>query len=263
MGNDSFSIIRAVNFKLKDPEYDEKRIKRALLYILNPKSTNPELMFHQMVDPNDVLGTFGAFASAFGKERGRKAKHYIVSFGKTGSEGKDWSKYYTASKAIVKFFGGEQQMIFAVHSDIPSRPHMHMLLDVVNVKTGKKFQQSTKDLELLKDHVDGALDSYNLPLLRRKRGKSSSLTGNWHGDDWSIQYENNDIYEVGDECDYWTDDGDYNYSQLGHNPTVLPMSNLVELGTSEAARTFFRPVRTDIGNGERIKFDFKKLKGGI
>lgn len=137
MERSSFSIMRAINFKLKTPLEDRLRIEKALRYVLNPKATVPELMFHHLVDPGDVIGSFGAFSRSSRKDKGRIAKHLVVSFGKNTDGVKEWGKYYKASQAILRFFGGRHQAVFAVHNDIPTRPHMHLLLDMVDVKTKK------------------------------------------------------------------------------------------------------------------------------
>ena len=275
MERNPFSIIRAINFKLKDPFGDRTRIKKALRYILDPKAAPPELMFHHMVDPADVTGSFGAFGRSLRKDKGRLAKHFVLSFGKNTDGVKDWDKYYEASKAVLRFFGDRHQAVFSIHNDIPTRPHMHLLLDMLDVKTKKKFQQSQKELDLLKDHVDEIFRYFDIPLLRRYKNQND-LSRLMLENQLNIPHvEANSNY--GDGWDLSNDRGDWDYQEYfptSANSALVEFSNQrivsqekVQLASStqrinEKVAGFFRKPSNLFG-GEQVRFDYEKLKGGF
>ncbi len=171
MSNGKSSILKLVNYKLRDCEYNWKKVDQTLRYITNPKSTTKELMAFNMVDSDDIVNSFGFFNKAIGKYNGRLIKHLILSYGHDESKVVDWEQCFTAGKEIRDFFGSNYQSVLTVHNNIPTRPHIHMVLGMLDVSNGKKFEQPPSGFFHLRKHVDEVLAKHGIPPLRSKGGE--------------------------------------------------------------------------------------------
>ena len=164
------SILKMINTKAKDETENFAVTQKHLKYILREDATNPDLFWSNLVDIDDIFGTFGFFAKAAEKNMGRPLKHLVLSYSTKGVHRLSWKEYLDVTKEIAEFYGCDYQMVAAVHNNIESRPHAHVLIDCFNISTEKKYSESVKELEKLKDFADEILEKYRIPkVLRRKK----------------------------------------------------------------------------------------------
>jgi hypothetical protein len=103
--------------------------------------------------------------------KGRQYVHIIQSFslsddltGETASE---------IGQMLLATFDGFQGVV-ATHTD-RQHIHNHIVLNSVNYKTGLKWQQSKKDLQLLKDKSDQQCRDYGLSVIEKGNGWKSMV----------------------------------------------------------------------------------------
>lgn len=218
------SVMRLINASAKTAEENKVARAKAVDYVLRSDACQGGYVHLDGVDEHDVKGSFGAFAEAASKDAGRGMKHLVVSFGKAGLP---WEQYLEMTKEISRYYGTQYQIVAAVHSNIPNRPHAHILIDTFNVATEKKLSEGPKDFFNLVEHINGVLGKYGVPLLlqgykRKAADKSvSSVESVERAYVNSVQVEVLDTADEVSNCDF-----DYSYHGAYVPTEVLPMVTL-------------------------------------
>lgn len=150
------SVIKVVNSKAS--------IGRAIKYISQEDKSKKNIISGRdcSFSPETAIKEMKTTKKIFDKEGGRTYIHFIQSFKpeddvspeKAHQIAKEWSNN-------PKFEGYE--VLMATHTD-QDHIHNHFILNSVNYKTGKKYQQSKKDLQKLKDFNDELSRKYNLTI---------------------------------------------------------------------------------------------------
>lgn len=158
------AIIKAVNSKAS--------IGKAINYITEGEKTIEKLISGKDCNPHTAIDEMNATKEMWGKTGGRQYKHYIQSF--------DPNEKITAEKAheigmklienTEKFKGHE--VVIATHMD-KKHIHNHFIVNTVNFENGRKYQESKKDLQNLKEHSDKICEKEGLSIIQ---GKSKSMT---------------------------------------------------------------------------------------
>lgn len=167
------SIIKMINTTANSKEENHEICQKHLEYILRSDATDSNLTWCNMVDPDNILGTFGFFARCADKDKGRPLKHIVISYSTRDTKQLPWNEYLSVTKEIASFFGDDYQMVAAVHNNIEHRPHAHIVMDCLDVSTEKKYSEPPRALEKFKDYIDKVLAKYKIPLLQRKRCSNS------------------------------------------------------------------------------------------
>ena len=126
-----------------------------------------------MVDPNNILESFGFFAKSIGKNTGRPLKHIVLSYSTKDSPKLSFEEYLQVTKEIANFYANDYQMVMAVHNNIPHRPHAHIVMDCLNLTTELKYSEGISELNQFKDFIDDILKKSNIPKLIRKKNYST------------------------------------------------------------------------------------------
>ena len=106
--------------------------------------------------------------------------------------------YMSLAKDFVSLFD-EYQTLFAVHRDSSIR-HLHVMVNTVSVRTGKKFTQSPSGLQRLKQKTNDILLAFGFDII--KIGAAEMLDMGDHSEDESFEY-----LEVAEpECIYHHDE---------------------------------------------------------
>ncbi len=163
------SILKMMNTTAKTEVENASITRKHLKYILRDHATTPDLVWLNMVDKNDVFGSFGFFAKVAGKNSGRPLKHIVISYSTKEAVQLEWKEYFAATKEIAQFYAQEYQMVAAVHQNIAHRPHAHIIMDCFNVATEKKYSEGIHELKELKDFTDQILQKYKIPKLQRRK----------------------------------------------------------------------------------------------
>lgn len=112
------------------------------------------------VDVKSAYQDMNTLQSLYRKNDGRRYMHYIISFDK----GIPAVKAYHVASECASYFAGDYQYIMAVHTNT-SNIHAHVILNSVNVRTGKKFSQSKKQLREFRDFVNFCLNKHGLNII--------------------------------------------------------------------------------------------------
>ncbi len=75
-------------------------------------------------------------------------------------------KIYLQVADRVCFLYSDYQSYYAVHKDT-NVPHIHIIMNSVNFRTGYKFTQSKSDLNRLKQNVNCILDEFGFDIIRK------------------------------------------------------------------------------------------------
>lgn len=163
------SIVKVVNTKAHNADENKNISQKHLRYITRNDATNAKLIACNMVDPDNILESFGFFAKSIGKNTGRPLKHIVLSYSTKDSPKLSFEEYLQVTKEIANFYANDYQMVMAVHNNIPHRPHAHIVMDCLNISTELKYSEGISELNQFKDFIDDILEKYNIPKLLRKK----------------------------------------------------------------------------------------------
>lgn len=163
------SIVKVINTKAHNADENKNISQKHLRYITRNDATNAKLIACNMVDPDNILESFGFFAKSIGKNTGRPLKHIILSYSTKGSPQLLFEEYLQVTKEIANFYANDYQMVMAVHNNIPHRPHAHIVMDCLNLTTELKYSEGISELNQFKDFIDDILEKYHIPKLIRKK----------------------------------------------------------------------------------------------
>ena len=112
--------------------------------------TNADHTFEQMAAVKDY----------YGKTGDNPVMHWILSFDKKTVQDADTACKYT--EEVVSFFDDNYQVITGVHQEDQggSLYHAHIVLNSVDVNTGKLYHSGRKELSELAKHVYGITGNY-------------------------------------------------------------------------------------------------------
>lgn len=147
------SILKFINGKNRG----NQSLRDAIFYVTNPEKTSSEYIAGNGIDTEYAYQDMVAVQRILGQAEGRRYIHYILSFDKGIRKTEVWS----VCREAAGYFGGGFQYIMALHCNTANL-HMHVILNAVNFRTGKKFSQSRGELQQFKDYVNTILRRYGL-----------------------------------------------------------------------------------------------------
>lgn len=110
----------------------------------------------------------------FNKKDGRQYKHYILSF---ESNFKDKEQVLELSKKFSEQAFENHEVFLAVHTDT-NNVHCHMVVNSVNMLTGKKHNQSRKDLYKYKELVNELGKDYGIQINKKTEQEIGTVRSN-------------------------------------------------------------------------------------
>lgn len=161
-------------------------------YILDPSKTNSSLICTNGVSANSPAEDIETVQFLLGKNTGRRYIHFVISFDKNVPN----TVAYTVACNCAEYFSHSFQYVLAVHTNT-TNPHAHIILSAVNVRTGKKFSQSQKEMLTFREHVNFCLRQFGLDEIA-KNTMSKNLVRDqdfiddfWADDDFEDNYDEN------------------------------------------------------------------------
>lgn len=149
------AIIKAVNSKAS--------IGKAINYITKEEKTEEKLISGKDCNPHTAIDEMKATKEQWGKTEGRQYKHYVQSFNPEDKITPE--KAHEIGNKLMnnteKFKGYE--VIMATHVD-KGHIHNHFIVNSVNFENGKKYHESKKDLQMLKEKNDELSREYGLTI---------------------------------------------------------------------------------------------------
>lgn len=127
-------------------------LKNGIKYILNPQKTSHDLIYGNGIDLDSPYEDMHTVQTLLRKNTGRRYIHYIISFD-TGVSAKT---AYKVSTKCANYFSEDYQYVLAVHTNTPNI-HAHIIMNAVNIRTGKKFSQSKVELFKFRDYINQCL----------------------------------------------------------------------------------------------------------
>ena len=121
-------------------------LKNAVKYITQEEKTEDDLIYCKDCDKNNVIEQFQYVKKLYNNLNGRQYYHFIQSF--SPNDKLDYKLANDIGKEICANFK-DFQIIMATHKD-KDYIHNHFIMNSVNFKTGKKYQELKKDLEKIK-----------------------------------------------------------------------------------------------------------------
>lgn len=209
------AIFRMINYK----ETNEASFNKSLKYITRKESSSPEYQKNFNIGLDNSWRGIEVINNRWNPKGTRLYKHGIFSFGKPNLDPK---KAMHITDEILAFYSDRYPIIYSVHTDVPKRIHSHFIMGMVDIGTGKKFNQDFQELNAFKRHFNEVVISYKLPPLKNYYDDSiyqNNVTGILAGNDDDIELElTNDVYNC-----------DRNTCGMGYDQPVISSQNYSQL----------------------------------
>ena len=165
------AIIKAVNSKAS--------IGKGINYITKNEKTEEKLISGIDCNPETAIDEMKATKELYNKKEGRQYKHYIQSFNPKDNEKLSLEKAHDIGRKFIeetdKFKGYE--VVMATHKD-KNHIHNHFIVNSVNFETGEKYQESKKDLEMLKEKSNELSRENGLTIPKKSEEKDKIISFN-------------------------------------------------------------------------------------
>lgn len=141
-------------------------------YLLQEKKLRDSFVCGSQVRAHNFGKQFDQVQQLYGKTTGRRYYHYILSFSPEETQQLSPREVNQMGVEVAEEFFGKQGYQFAVvtHTDT-NHLHDHIIVNAVNLKTGKKLHTSRQDLKQMKSHVNELCQSRGLqPIPQRSKG---------------------------------------------------------------------------------------------
>ena len=135
---------------INDPYEDPYSVYNCIRYIMRDKSdknnyhTNIYSGGYNIFDIKKAADEFFIIKNYYRKTDGRQIKHFVIS-----PDPKDFfvsPMLYELALYICAYYSSRFQMVFSVHTDERSHPHIHFVVNTVSFVDGKKLHESKRDL---------------------------------------------------------------------------------------------------------------------
>ncbi len=159
-----------------DQLIENNKGNRAINYITKDEKTSINLTTGINCSPESAFEEMMITKKMFNKEGGRQFIHFTHSY--SDKEKIDPALAHEISLKLIEHPRFKDfQIIAATHVD-KDHIHTHFVLNTVNAETGKKWRQSRKELEGLKDYSNELCKEYGLKhsIVETKKEISNSIT---------------------------------------------------------------------------------------
>lgn len=142
-------------------------------YVKNEAKTTSPLMYGFGLSPEYAFEEMDYIKNLFHKEDGREYKHFIFSF--DSNMNLTVNKMMTIGVQIGSYFADGYQILMVLHLNT-NNPHIHYVLNTVNMFTGNKFSITKGDFYNYKIYINQILQQYALPLIPLYERKEDDIT---------------------------------------------------------------------------------------
>ena len=171
------SIVKFANGKNRGND----ALERGINYILDAEKTSSRYIASNGVGKTSAVEDMKTVQQLLGKDTGRRYIHFVISF----DAGVSSQLAFTIASESAEYFADEYQYILSVHNNTEN-VHAHVILNAVNVHTGKKFSQSKAEMLDFRDYVNTVLLSYGLNPVGRSSEDEETYPG--------LYFEQEDIF---------------------------------------------------------------------
>lgn len=182
-------------------------IRKGVTYVLNPDKTKPNLTEFNGVSRDTPCEDMETVQTLLSKNTGRRYIHIVISFDRNVSV----AIAYNVACYAAEYYADNYQYVLAIHTNT-ANVHAHIILSTVNVRTGKKFSQSRKEMLTFREHVNFCLRQFGLDEIgKNTTSKNLVNTQDFIDNFWGDDDEDN--YDEALDCD--TDEFEHNKSFFG------------------------------------------------
>lgn len=128
----------------------KSELKTIINYVTRKDKTNIDLITGKDCVANSCFEEMKSVKEFYNKDGGRQYIHIVQSFSK--KDELDYKKAHEIGINLANYFKGFQVLV-ATHTD-REHIHNHLIINSVNFENGKKFNQSKKDMQKVKDYSD-------------------------------------------------------------------------------------------------------------
>ena len=127
-------------------------------YVMNREKTDENLISGINCSPDTALQEFTFVKKQFKKEDGRTYVHIVQAFSPDDDLTPELA--HEIGLRFAEYFGGYQALV-ATHRNT-DHIHNHIILNSVNMETGKKFHQSAAEMRQVKEYSNKLCREYGL-----------------------------------------------------------------------------------------------------
>ena len=127
-------------------------------YVMNREKTDENLISGINCSPDTVLQEFTFVKKQFKKEDGRTYVHIVQAFSPDDDLTPELA--HEIGLRFAEYFGGYQALV-ATHRNT-DHIHNHIILNSVNMESGKKFHQSAAEMRQVKEYSNKLCREYGL-----------------------------------------------------------------------------------------------------
>lgn len=143
----------------------KSELRTIINYVTRNDKTNTNLITGKDCLANSCLEEMESIKKLYNKTRGRQYIHIIQSF--SSKDELDFQKAHEIGIKLANYFEGFQALV-ATHID-REHIHNHLIINSVNFDDGKKFNQSKKDMQKVKDYSDKLCKEEGLRIIEKKK----------------------------------------------------------------------------------------------
>lgn len=132
-------------------------VKELVDYVYDSNKTQDRLCHTLGVCKQSVADDMIFVKRLFCQTDKRQMLHWVLSF----DAGVETETADMIGQEVLHMLSGEYQAICATHTNTLNR-HVHFAINTVNVKTGKKFTNSKKDMLYFRNEINRVLEKYDL-----------------------------------------------------------------------------------------------------
>lgn len=147
---------------------DDLALDDVISYCMVPSKTPTCVIGGFGVNLNQAAYEMKRLSEAYGKFRGLRLRHMILSFSKQEIERFRSHVYDSLSRIAyyaASYYGGQYQIIYSLHED-SANLHIHFVMNVVSFLTGKKYSGTKEDYYRFQDYLGSFLwEYYRLQLI--------------------------------------------------------------------------------------------------
>ena len=154
------SVIRFINDKNRTAD----RLHKVIEYVTRKGTISSDLQDGIGLYSTKPFDEMKVLKKMFHAEVGKQYQHLVIS---NTALLKDATVAHQVAMRIAGFYGENYQVLVCTHTDTGNL-HSHLVINTVNVLTGKRLSQNRHDLQKLKDFANGIFAEYGLPFIGDK-----------------------------------------------------------------------------------------------
>lgn len=140
--------------------HDESSYHDAIQYITNPQKAK----YVGSCNINDIHHAdkeMMSVAEAYGKNRGKRVRHSILSFGSHSGVTPEQANQYAAQ--IIQHYAPDYQMVYAVHTNT-NELHLHFVMNQTAFSDGHKYEGKKRDYYQFLNHMTHVTNRKVIPV---------------------------------------------------------------------------------------------------